>query len=117
MIKFKNLFQFSKKEVSSFIDKSKFKAHIKGLRLVQVIQDSGDIAPDSGKLLIITPRTCGKAHLRNQLRRRLKDIFYKEQLYKIPKISIIIASRNAMLHSYDELKCFLTQNIGGTPKP
>jgi ribonuclease P protein component len=114
MVKFKNLFQFSQKEVSSFIGRSGFKAHIKGLRLMQVVADANQPAPNHGRLLIITPRTCGKAHLRNQLRRRLKAIFYTEQLYKVPEISIIIASRNAMLHSYDELKDFLVQNINST---
>ncbi|KKQ33197.1 MAG: hypothetical protein US49_C0002G0092 [candidate division TM6 bacterium GW2011_GWF2_37_49] len=111
MIKFKELFQFSQKEISTFIGKSKFKAHIRGLRLMQVIRDANDVEPIHGKLLIITPRTCGKANLRNQLRRRLKDIFYKEQLYQYPEISTIIASRSAMLHTFDELKSFLIQNI------
>lgn len=111
MIKFKELFQFNQKEIASFIDKSKFKAHIHGLRLMQVIRGADDVEPVYGKLLIITPRTCGKANLRNQLRRRLKYIFYKEQLYKYPEISTVIASKSAMHHAYEELKTFLILNI------
>jgi len=110
MINFKQLFQFSKKEVDSFFNNSKLKSQVRGLRFLQVCRPE-QVVPSFGRLLIITPRACGKAHERNQLRRRLKDIFFKNQLHKILVTSIIIANKNSMLLSYEQLQNFLLKNI------
>lgn len=81
-----------------------------GLRILQAHDLFGQ-TPEVGHLLIITPRSCGKANIRNKLRRRLKYIFYTKQLYKNPIISIVIANKKAAASSYQQLENFLIKNI------
>lgn len=107
MIKFKNLFQFSRKEIKDCFDNAKFKAKIDGLKIIQSKQDN----LESGKILIITPRKSGKASKRNLIRRRIKSIYYEEKLYKKNIVSIIFVYKQAIDLSFDQLKTFLIKNI------
>jgi len=59
------------------------------------------------KLLIITPRTSGKAVQRNRLRRRMKALFYQDNLYRYKVVTAIIVYRQAHKLSFDELQQFL----------
>ena len=69
-------------------------------------------APNTfGKLLIVTPRSCGKANQRNLFRRRVKSIFYSNKLYLYPVNSVLIAYKNAMMHDFDHLQEFLIKNF------
>lgn len=112
MVKFNDLFRFSKKEVATFFSKSKLKTRNNGLKLLVVELHDNEPQPAFGRLLIVTPRTCGKANLRNQLRRRVKNIFYTNKLFLYPQTSVLIVSQCAMQLSFDQLRDFLLKNIG-----
>jgi len=112
---FRQLFSFSKKEIDQIFSHAELRKKQHGFKLLQV---SFDTLPEelqkvlvSGKLLVITPRSSGKAHDRNLLRRRAKEIFYSEKLYLKPVISILIVSRFVSKISFDTLKEFLLKNI------
>jgi len=106
-MKYKDLFSFSKKEVNNAFNKSKAIAQINGLKLL--------FNPISnfkyGKLLIITSRKTGKAHLRNKIRRQIKEIFYKNQLFNKQGTYIILIYSQALELTFNQLKEFLTINI------
>jgi ribonuclease P protein component len=117
MINFKDLFRFSQKEVSYLFKNATIKCSWRGLKLLQTPPDSlgpidnANVAGRFGKLLIVTPRSCGKANQRNLFRRRIKDIFYTNKLYLHPVNSVLIAYKNAMTHDFDHLQEFLIKNI------
>lgn len=104
---YKKLFSFKKKEIETAFKNAMFKAKAPGLRLIQ----SDTPAVDTGKILVVTPKKCGPANKRNRFKRRVKAIFYEEELHKTPIVSIIIANRRAMKLSFDEIKEFLKKNI------
>jgi ribonuclease P protein component len=60
-----------------------------------------------GRILIIIPKGVGSAPIRNLLRRRIKHIFFEEELYKIPHDWILIVRKPAAEMSFDQLKLFL----------
>ena len=127
MIKFKSLFSFSRTEIQNLFPVAKHKANINGFKLLQIapqdiilsetissekpIATTKNITPEHGKILIITSRKTGKAHDRNLIRRRIKEIFYKHQLYQKPVISILIVYNSALKLTYEQITDFLTQNI------
>lgn len=57
-----------------------------------------------GRILIVTPKKSGNAPQRNLIRRRLKNIFYLEQLFHGPYDWIIIVSHDAIALPFDSLK-------------
>jgi len=129
MVNFKDLFRFSQKEVSCLFENATIKFSWRGLKLLQAPldcfstlcslgqTDNFDASKEFenknkfGKLLIITPRGCGKANQRNLFRRRVKSIFYSNKLYLYPANSILIAYKNAMTHDFDHLQEFLIKNF------
>ena len=106
MIEFKKLFSFSQKEIDLAFKKASLVGKSNGLKLLKSPCDL-----EYGKILIITPKKCGKANLRNQLRRRIKAIFYEEKLFQKPAIYILLAYKKSTEFSFDQLKEFLTKNI------
>lgn len=66
---------------------------------------------EHGKLLIITPRASGKAHERNRIRRRIKNIFFQENCYKVPHTWILIVGPKAKSISFDGLKKFMVTTM------
>ena len=104
----KKLFSFSQKEISETFKKSKPVKKIDGLKLIQMpIKNS--TTNTFGKILIVIPKKSGKAHERNLIKRRIKEIFYKEKLFEKPIISIILVYKSAITISYEQLKEFLTK--------
>jgi len=97
--------QFSKQEIDQLFQTSKccFK------------NDATTIlfAPKSktfARMLLVVPRATGIAVKRNQLRRRLKDIFKREELSKTLKFDIVIIARKPiMTYSFDEIKELVKQ--------
>lgn len=59
---------------------------------------------DLGKLLIIIPKKVGNAPARNLIRRRLKSIFYENEIYKQPHNFLIFCKPNILSLDYKTLK-------------
>ena len=64
-----------------------------------------------GKLLVVIPRTSGKACERNRFRRRVKSLFYEEKWYTKPGFWIIIAYQRALALDFDALKSLLQKTF------
>ena len=116
MIKFRNLFCFSKKEIDAVFAHAQSVKRAPGLKLIQaplgLPEHSTDTLEEAfGKLLIVVPRKTGKAHVRNLLRRRAKAIFYAQKLYKKPVKSILSIYAEAANLSFDQLQAFLVSNL------
>ena len=109
MVHFRSLFSCTKKEISAALQHAHVVATIHGLKLLKTRKGPFDALPH-GKLLIIPVRTF-KAHERNLIRRRIKSIFYEEQLYTQPTMWILIVYKQALHLSFSELKTFLTKHI------
>ena len=110
MIKFSDLFSFTRNEVRFSFNNAKKKASIPGLILLQApLQET--LPEPFGKLLIVIPRLSGKAHKRNLFRRRVKSIFYEEKLFEKPVTSILLVRKTAIDLPFDQLKEFLVKNI------
>ncbi len=72
------------------------------------------IAPQAkkvGRILVVTPRRVGSAPKRNRVRRRLKAIFYEEQLFELGCDCIIIVKKEGVDLPFDTLKMLLTQTV------
>jgi len=98
--------KLSQKAIKEIFKKAKLKKKELGFKLLQ--------APTTGKngdILIVTPKKSGTAVQRNLLRRRVKEIFRQEKLYKKPVISILIAYKQAMELNFENIKNFLVDNI------
>ncbi|MCK4499472.1 ribonuclease P protein component [Candidatus Babeliales bacterium] len=103
---FKDLFQFSKPEIdAAFKDAQR----ISGTKEFTLLQSPTD--RDYGKMLIIISRKVGKAHDRNLLRRRLKAIFYENELYKQKSTFILLTRLGAININFKALQQFLTNSI------
>jgi len=65
-----------------------------------------------GRLLLVVPKKIGSAPERNKLRRRLKSIFYQNQLFNCGKDVIFIAkSSQIKKNSFEELQKILVSRI------
>lgn len=100
MPKFKNLFSFSQSEINIAFKSAKPLKMVYGLKLLQapMLQKQ-----EHGKLLIITPRATGKAHLRNFIRRQLKAIFYEHKLYAFKSTFILLVYKPAIELNFNQL--------------
>lgn len=105
MPKFKNLFSFSQSEIDTTFKSAKQLKSMLGLKLLQAPMLEKQ---EHGKLLIITPRAVGKAHIRNLIRRQLKAIFYENRLYAFNGKLIILVYKPAIELSFNQLRLFLT---------
>jgi ribonuclease P protein component len=57
-----------------------------------------------GRILIVTPKKMGNAPERNLMRRRLKSIFYEQQLYKGSYDIIVFVTHNALAIPFNSLQ-------------
>ncbi len=96
--------RFSKKEIDKLFQRARRVLRNPALTVL--------IAPrqkDFGRILIIASRKVGNAPERNKVRRRLKTLFYEEQLYKREFDCIVIVHKQAVQLSFEELKNFILQ--------
>jgi ribonuclease P protein component len=107
--KFRKFFYFSKKELDALLKKTTLVCKEKGLKILQASPEK--VEQDFGKLLVIIPKKSGIAVERNLIKRRLKSIFYEEQLFKKPINNVIIVYKNAMQLSFSDLKTCLVKNL------
>lgn len=108
---FKRLFALTNGQVKEAFKQAKVCGSIHGLKLLRVPYTN--FPPETfssityGKLLIITPRICGKAHDRNKLRRQMKALFYEEKKYSLPVVTIVLVYKAAMNLDFKRLKKFM----------
>jgi len=97
--------RFTSKEVSEVFKKAKrvkVPSNFTGFDILCARSDK-----DFGRILIITPGRIGKAYKRNLIKRRLKAIFYEQELYKYCIDLIIIVKKEGLDRSFDQLKTLL----------
>ncbi len=108
----RKFFTLTKKEIDCAFKSAQTKKYFNGIKML--VSPSSCLLDDSvGKLLIIIPRTSGKAHNRNLFRRRLKAIFYTEKLFTQHHVWILMAQKRALSLDFDTLKKFLVSTISG----
>ena len=95
--------RFSKKEAVKLLLLAKRVCRFPGLD-IKLSPNEGDF----GKILVITPARSGNAPQRNLIRRRLKAVFYEEQLYLSDSSWIIFVKKESQNYSFQELKQLLT---------
>lgn len=103
---FKELFHFEKEEVKNAFAVATAAGYARGFKLLK--------APASkpySKMLIITPRACGKAHDRNLVRRRAKAIFYEHAQHSVPATWILLVYKRSADTSFDMLQAFLLSHL------
>ncbi len=105
---FKSLFSFTKTEVDAAFRQAKLRKKIAGFTLL-----SAPLPTDAthGKLLIVTPARVGTAVQRNNIRRRLKAIYYEQTLFEKVQISIILVYPPAVELEFSDLEKFLIENV------
>ncbi len=106
----KKFFTFTSMEIASAFKHIYAKTFCQGLRLLETTLHQ-DNDGTYGKLLIITPRACGKAHERNLIKRQLRSIFYEEKLYQKPVTWILFVQKQAIGLSFEQLKQFLCKSM------
>lgn len=113
-VKFTQLFALSSAEITVAFQATQLCGKADGLKLLtapySAMTSVMELLP-YGRMVVITPRAVGKAHLRNKIRRQLKAIFYEEKLYEKAQIVIVLVYKPAINLSFDELKSFLVTNL------
>ncbi len=99
------------REVVCAFKHTRLKKYFGGLKLVYAPASCSSPDLAHGKLLVVTPRACGKAHDRNRIKRQLRSIFYEEKLYTTPLLWIIFVRKDAMKLDFAALKKFLTTTL------
>lgn len=99
MPKVRALTQLSRLEIEQLFKKARTKFKKNGLEI--------RLAPrslDYGRLLIVIPKKSGKAAQRNQIRRRIKSIFYEEKLFEMSFDWIIFVRKEGINLPFNVLK-------------
>lgn len=121
-------FKFSDKEVKYLFTKSPgfcskfFETTIiskLNLNLKYNAKDKKETASDNpkiniycyGRLLVVSSKKTGKAVKRNLIRRRIKQIFVEEKLFKSNFISIIFPSKKLIDTNFLDLKKLLSEHF------
>ena len=94
---------FTQKEIRAIFRSAKRAYKGPGLDILVV-----PAALQYGRILVITPRKVGTAPERNRVRRRLKAIFYQEQLYNHKLDCFVIIKKPGIQFDHDELKSKLS---------
>lgn len=69
------------------------------------------IAHESGHLIVITPRAVGNAPERNLIRRRIKAIFYENQLYTKDRVWLFFIKKEALSLKFSELSALVLDTV------
>jgi ribonuclease P protein component len=101
------LSKFTKKEIDMLFKAARVMGKIPAALLL-----GAPATQEYGRLLLVVSKKTGNAPQRNKLRRRLKDIFYKEQLFLYKKDCIFIAKNKEVNElSFDDLKLFMKKSF------
>ena len=106
------------KTVAALITKFKYKEIKQTFKKARYSYSSPEldikISPQTdnlGKLLIVIPKKVGNAPARNLIRRRLKSIFYENEIYKQPYNFLVFCKPNILSLEYQNLKDRLLSSI------
>ncbi|MBM18317.1 MAG: ribonuclease P protein component [Epsilonproteobacteria bacterium] len=94
-----NLSKFSKKELDSFFKHAKRVYRNQAFTIL-----ANPKQQDIARILVIIPKKYGNAPARNLIKRRLKSIFWEEQLYTKKNDIIFIVRPDAKKLSFQDLK-------------
>jgi ribonuclease P protein component len=97
---------FSQQEIKSLFHTAQTVLNEKGLEIRRM-----PMMRKFGRILIIIPRHVGSAVERNLIRRRIKSIFYQEQLYNHHYDGIVFVHKNATILSFATLKELLKKGF------
>jgi len=99
------------KTVAALITKFKYKEIKQTFKKARYVYSSPEldikISPQIdtlGKLLIVIPKKVGNAPARNLIRRRLKSIFYENEIYKRPYNFLVFCKPTIVDLEYQHLK-------------
>lgn len=106
---FRKLFNFTRQEIDSTFNTVCKKHYNQGLKLLESPFTSTTLT--HGKLLVIIPRTSGKAHDRNKFKRQARAIFYENNLHLKKSSWILLVRKGGLDISYDNLKKFLISSM------
>lgn len=95
----KSISQFSKKEIEHFFEHAKLLLKQKKCTLLFAAKQK-----ETGRILIITPRVSGNAPERNKARRRIKNLFYENELFKTPYDYAIIFKKDGTQMELEEVQ-------------
>lgn len=95
---------FSGSEIVTLLKSAKTAIRCPGLD-IRVAPASGAIA----RVLVVTPRKMGIAPERNKIRRRIKAIFYQQQLFARATDMVVYCKKESATLSFQELNnCIMT---------
>jgi len=95
----KEISKFTEKEVALLFRKAKPLLRHKCFDIL-----CAPAAKDFGRVLVVTPKRIGKANKRNLARRRIKAIFYQENLYKNRLDCIVIIKKEGINLPFAKLR-------------
>jgi len=93
------LSKFSQKEITELFKQARAIARNRYFNLLIIPQSK-----EFGRMLLVVPRRVGTSPERNKLKRRLRSIFYEEQLFEHGHDCIIIFKKAATALSFEKLK-------------
>jgi len=115
LTKFRQLFSLSRAEIDKAFKSSQPILKQKGFKVLRAslfdVCAFEDPTKSFGKLLIVTPRRVGKAHERNLIRRRLKNIFYTQKLFKAKFVWIILVYPEAKNLDFQTCQNLLVEHL------
>ncbi len=100
---------FSKKELQQFFAIARPALKVAGLIFLYVPRQH-----DNARILIITSKKVGSSPERNQLRRRLKELFRTNNGFDQQYDFVVITHKKAISYSFDELNTFLQTALKNT---
>ena len=101
-----SLFSFKRSEAEVFFDSGLL--FYRCSLFVLLCSPSIPVHRNYGKLLIVISRKVGKSVLRNKIRRRIKEIFFKNKIYKVFSGSFCLICRKGIAESsFGELEAEL----------
>jgi len=99
----KNISNFSSQEVRTLFRKAKRVLRHPGLDVL-----CAPATLDFGRILVVTAKKVGSAPKRNLIRRRIKSIFYEQELYKKQVDIIVIIKKEGINLDFKQLKDILS---------
>ena len=98
------LSSFKQEEIKKLFKTARSVITIPGLSIKKAPKQA-----EIARILIVTPKKVGNAPERNLMRRRLKSIFYEQQLYEKPYDLIVFVDKEALKIPFSTLQELVTK--------